>query len=559
MANWARGLASGLETGVRIGDLLEQRRQREELAKAYGLAPQEQQAPLATPEQIGRAQAETQALAAQDAEMFGLAPQDMQRYAPAMPQEGARTGMSTYRLGEQVLQRAPTQAEIDAARTRAAADVYGRYGETARREELLRGLRAEQRAQTAEERAAAAESRAQRTAGLQQRESELRIGAAERAAAKDAAFDTAIGQISTTKYETPAEKDAAVLAAVERFRGPEAAAQLRANYSSDERNRLLTEGARFDQTIKQARLKGPAAALKAIDELNDSFTLEIDGFKVTQVNRDGTRVPFLQARSPDEFALLVDSRIREGGAYELAKFRLDQDNAKSLAAYRDASIREMQARTGAAANALSGVQMGYTRDKDGRLVPVLSGIRFNKQSGQAETIQVPLDQRMIPADAIDPRRIAEQAEAIVGQPIDPTNKKGPVHTTQSARQAVMDQIVNQYLGTAPSASDLSPEGLAKRIKEAAPAGPQRAPAPAAQPARQPAAMGVDTSRPSTAINPVTGLPREAPAQGPNLVRAVSGALTAGEQSYADYLRNKIALGEPLTRDEQMRAIRFGLQ
>ena len=183
MANWARGLASGLETGVRIGDLLEQRRQREELAKAYGLAPQEQQAPLATPEQIGRAQAETQALAAQDAEMFGLAPQEMQRYAPAMPQEGARTGMSTYRLGEQVLQRAPTQAEIDMARMRAAADVYGRFGDAARREELMRGLRAEQRAQTAEERAAQQFETQQRTAGLTQQQLQQQIAAGGRAAA----------------------------------------------------------------------------------------------------------------------------------------------------------------------------------------------------------------------------------------------------------------------------------------------------------------------------------------------------------------------------------------
>ena len=196
MANWARGLASGLETGVRIGDLLEQRRQREELAKAYGLAPQEQQAPLATPEQIGRAQAETQALAAQDAEMFGLAPQDMQRYAPAMPQEGARTGMSTYRLGEQVLQRAPTQAEIDAARTRAAADVYGRYGDTARREELMRGLRAEQRAQTAEERAA-------QQFETQQQEAALRIAETQRLATERANTDLARKDLAERKAKGP--------------------------------------------------------------------------------------------------------------------------------------------------------------------------------------------------------------------------------------------------------------------------------------------------------------------------------------------------------------------
>ena len=196
---WASGFSAGTQLARGALGAYEQgreMRQREELAKAYGLAPQEQQSPLATPEQLAGAQAETQALAAQDAEMFGLAPQDMQRYAPAMPQEGARTGMSTYRLGEQVLQRAPTQAEIDAARTRAAADVYGRYGDTARREELLRGLRAEERAQ---------EELGMRRTGFatQQQEAALRIAETQRLATERANTDLARKDLAERKAKGP--------------------------------------------------------------------------------------------------------------------------------------------------------------------------------------------------------------------------------------------------------------------------------------------------------------------------------------------------------------------
>lgn len=177
MSRAIRGLTEGLQTGMLLGRTLREAQQREELAKAYGLTPQEQQAALATPDQLQRAQAETQALQQQDIAEFGLTPQEAQRYAPTMPQEGARVGLPTYRLGEQTFERAPTQAQIDAARTRAAADVYGRYGDVARREELMRGLRAEERAMSAEERAAAAEQRAQQGFAIQQQESAFRLRA----------------------------------------------------------------------------------------------------------------------------------------------------------------------------------------------------------------------------------------------------------------------------------------------------------------------------------------------------------------------------------------------
>jgi hypothetical protein len=363
--------------------------------------------------------------------------------------------------------------------------------------------------------------------------------------------------INKTEYKTPAERDAAVLKATEQFKGPEAKAALQANYSTTERNNILIEGAKFDQTIKQARLKGPAAALKAIDDLNDSFKLEIDGFKVTQVNNDGTRVPFMsQAKTADEFAVLVDSRIKEGGAYELAKFRQDEQTKTAQIGYYNALAKKAASEGGAAANQLSGVQVGYARDEKGNPIQVMSALRFNKRSGELESVQVPLERNVVPASALDPEKITKAAELIVGTPVDPTNKKGPQHTFQTARQAVTDQIFNQYLGTGDTAADLDPKGLAAKIL----AGQQPAAAtPAQKPARTPAAVGIDPNRPQAAINPVTGLPRETPVGAPNLVAAVGQGLDAGQARYKAYLESKIANRQPLTADEKIRAQRFGLQ
>jgi hypothetical protein len=273
--------------------------------------------------------------------------------------------------------------------------------------------------------------------------------------------------INKTEYKTPAERDAAVLKATEQFKGPEAKAALQANYSTNERNNILIEGGKFDQTIKQARLKGPAAALKAIDDLNDSFTLEIDGFKVTQVNKDNSRVPFLSAKNAEEFAVLVDSRIKEGGAYELAKFRQDELTKNAQIGYYEALAKKAAREGSAAANQLSGVQVGYSRDpKTGQPIQVMTALRFNKDSGRLESVQVPLGQNVVPASALDPEKITKAAELIVGTPVDPTNKKGPQHTFQTARQAVTDQIFNQYLGTGgtgDAAVSLDPKGLAAKI------------------------------------------------------------------------------------------------
>lgn len=361
----------------------------------------------------------------------------------------------------------------------------------------------------------------------------LQLIAAQTAQAKATSFDTAFAKINDTKYEKPEEKSAAVLAAVAQFKGPEAAAALEANYSTNERNKILTEGAKFDQTIKQARLKGPAAALKAIDDLNDSFTLEIDGFKVTQVNKDGTRVPFLEAKTADEFALSVDSRIKEGGAFELAKFRQDEQSKNALIGYYNAKAREAGAASNAAANQLSGVQVGYSRDEKGNPIQVMSGLRFNKKTGALESVQVKLDQNVVPAAALDPKKINDAAEQLVGTPVDPTNKKGPEHTFQTARQAVTDQIFNQYLGTGgPAGSlDLSPTAIAEKMLSS-------------------------QANPPTASAQKTGLTSAAPPTAPTErpVRREGESFTDFRNRTIAWDRNRMAFDEQLTEDDLRRRL-----
>lgn len=198
MSRALRGLTEGLQTGMKLGSVLREAQQREELAKAYGLTPEQQQAAMATPDQLQRAQAETQALQQQDTAEFGLSPQEAQKYAPAMPQEGQRVGLPTYRLGGQTFQQAPSQEQIDAARLRAAADVYGRYGDVAKREELMRGLRAE-------ERATAAERRAQTGFETQQQQSAYQLRALGRAEDAETRYN-AFSQFAAQNPDMPAEQ-----------------------------------------------------------------------------------------------------------------------------------------------------------------------------------------------------------------------------------------------------------------------------------------------------------------------------------------------------------------
>ena len=529
MADFFKGLSGGMQTGLQLGQQLRQRRMEDELAQVYakpetlqGYTP-ETMAEMRRQQETGAYDIEGIPGAEGQPPTLRYTPRqglDLQGDVPAAPTDFAPQQVQRY--GGQTVAGQFDPAVLRGLQMQEAARVLGSYGDV--RGAAALQAQAEEQAYQAkyrplqlqqlegqitgqgEDRAYQAKYRPLQLQQLegsiagqgQQRElTGIQIGSAKIAQEKEVGFNSAMSEINKTEYKTPAKRDAAILKATEQFKGPEAKAALQANYSTNERNNIAIEGAKFDQKIKQARLKGPAAALQVIDDLNDSFKLEIDGFKVTQINNDGTRVPFMaQAKTPEEFALLVDTRIKEGGAYDLAKFRQDELTRTAQIGYYNALANKAASEGGAAANQLSGVQVGYARDEKGNPIQVMTALRFNKRNGELESVQVPLGRNVVPASALDPEKITKAAELIVGTPVDPTNKKGPQHTFQTARQAVTDQIFNQYLGTGVPAGglDLSPEAVAKRAREQA----EKDKKPAAPAASAPVGLSLGQQPPNAA-------------------------------------------------------------
>lgn len=138
------GFAAGLQAGERLGqgilDAYNQSREQRGIREAKGLTAKEIEQREATPDEINRARAEAQAMAAQDAEVFGLTPQEQVNYAPQMPVQGQRIGLNRYQVGQQMFDRMPTQAEIERAREYAIADVIAER-DPARALQMRRELR----------------------------------------------------------------------------------------------------------------------------------------------------------------------------------------------------------------------------------------------------------------------------------------------------------------------------------------------------------------------------------------------------------------------------------
>jgi hypothetical protein len=277
------GWAAGFQAGSRaVGDAIDTYyaiKERKDLEKAMGLKPEEVQARQATPEELSRAQAETRALAAQQAEEFGLTPQEQQLYAPTMPQEGQRVGLTTYKLGNQTFNRQPTQAEIDAARYTAAADVVA----------LRNPLEAQRMrlAATQEQRAAQGFESEQQLRGLQIKE-------AQRKEDKTAAYETGLKELSAQTFEKPEQRTAAILDLIEKTQGPAARIQLESQYTQNDLNKITLKAKEFEDGFKQSFSKGVDATMKWLDEQNPGFTLQRVGNQIIQTNLDGSRRVFAQ-------------------------------------------------------------------------------------------------------------------------------------------------------------------------------------------------------------------------------------------------------------------------
>jgi hypothetical protein len=133
-----------------------------------------------------------------------------------------------------------------------------------------------------------------------------------------------------------------------------------------------------------------------------------------------------------------------------------------------ASVAASNAQRDAANNQLSGLQMSYRMGADGRPVPVMTGVRFNRASGRFETVESPLQggAGLIPQSALDPRTYSKAAEAMVGQPtggLDATG--GPAkHTLESATEALMRQGLSNYGAERPGAARVDPARVAAAAK-----------------------------------------------------------------------------------------------
>jgi len=332
MADFFKGLSGGFQSGLQLGQAMRDREERARLREAVGLTPQEVQQRVATPDEIGRARAEAQAMSAQDAEVFGLSPQEQAAYAPQMPVEGQRVGLPRYQLAGQTYDRAPTQQEIQQARYGAMADVIAERDPAAglrMRRELEVAKRQDEMYPLERQRLEGAiELQNVQTAGAKTQGTLAEIQAADalRKQKKQQAFDTGYDEINKQKFEKPEDRTTAILDLIERTQGVEERQRLQASYTTTELNNITLQAKKFDEGYRQSRAKGVIPALEWFDEQNTSFKLERDPknpFRYIQVNQDGTRSVFADAKSERELGMIIDAKAKPGGFLQLAQYDLD--------------------------------------------------------------------------------------------------------------------------------------------------------------------------------------------------------------------------------------------
>jgi hypothetical protein len=340
------GFAAGLQAGERLGqgilDAYNQSKEQLGIREAKALTPKEVQQRQATPEELSRARAETQAMAAQDAEVFGLTPQEPVSYAPQMPADGQRIGLSRYQMGQQTFNQMPTQTEIDRARQYAMADVIADRDPAAglrmRRELDLAKRQDEMYPLERQRLEGALELQNVQTAGARTQGAlnDISLADAQRKQKNKLAFDTGFEEINKQKFEKPEERTTAILDLVERTQGPEERQRLQSSYTQTELNGVTLQAKKFEEGYRQSRAKGVTSALDWFDEQNTSFKLERDPknpFRYIQVNTDGTRSVFADAKNERELGMMLDAKAKPGGWLELAKYDLDVKKADDLAKY----------------------------------------------------------------------------------------------------------------------------------------------------------------------------------------------------------------------------------
>jgi hypothetical protein len=274
-----------------------------------------------------------------------------------------------------------TPDRIEALRSRAMAE--GISDPRLRQAALAEATRAEREAEEAPLRRQALEG--QISGQAQQRQlTDVQLTDAQRKQRMQEDFDTGFADINKQTFAKPEERTDAILSLVERTQGPQAAAQLRDNYSRQELNQISLQSKKFEEGYRQSRAKGVISAMEWFDEQNTSFKLERDPknpFRVIQVNQDGSRQLFADAKNERELGMIVDAKAKPGGWLELAKYDLDVKKAQDIADYYRARTQNERQRGGE-----SEAQQAFQRKVDGVLEGYQTAVGLGPAGRQAAAI-----------------------------------------------------------------------------------------------------------------------------------------------------------------------------
>jgi hypothetical protein len=438
MADFFKGLTGGFQTGLQLGQQLRQRRQEDELAKAYA-KPEE--FTDYTPEQMQEIQ-RLQSSGAYDVQAIpgaeGAVP--TLRFAPrqgielgqgemlAAPTEIAPQRVQRY--GSQTVAGQFDPTVLRGLQMREAAGVLGRYGD-------VRGAAALEA--QAEEQAYQAQKRPLELAGLK-RQAELgdiQLTEAQRKQRMQNDFDTGYAKINEQKFEKPEERTAAILSLVEATQGVQARQQLESSYTTNELNQISLQSKKFDEGFRQSRAKGVIPALEWFDEQNTAFKLERDPknpYRYIQVNTDGTRSVFADAKNERELGMIIDAKAKPGGWLELAKYDLDVKKA-------DAAIASENAKAGYYAQGGKQTPVILLNEKNEPVPVVMSalplvngvvqlpkGLRMPKDVQQATAAQTRIYDSLTKTDAWERAEragdVAKMNELMLNRGLDPAQFGG---------------------------------------------------------------------------------------------------------------------------------------
>ena len=294
------------------------------------------------------------------------------------PDFSVASGAQNYGTRQEARQAAaPMRAE-------GLAGVYRQYGDVAQADALEARAYEQQRALAREGREIKSFETQQKAAEQQGLLTGAKLTELQRTQNLQAALDARLADINQQQFEKPEQRTQAILSLVEELQGPQAAAQLRANYTQQELNDISLQSKKFEEGYRQSRAKGVFSAMEWFDEQNAAFKLERDPknpFRVIQVNQDGSRQLFADAKNERELGMIVDAKAKPGGWLELAKYDLDVKKAEDIAQYYRARTQNESQR-----GVESEAQQAFQRKVDGVLEGYQSAVGLGPAGQQAAAI-----------------------------------------------------------------------------------------------------------------------------------------------------------------------------